>query len=104
MNASDDDYETDDDFDEIDDDSSEALVWRLLQLINPGDEDSALQQFTEYRDAVTGLEEGEFEPVEVVGQVIDWRAGFQIDEHELRALVQAVNELSARWNLSIDWG
>ena len=27
----------------------EALVWQLLLLINPGDEDTALRQFSTYR-------------------------------------------------------
>ena len=84
------------------DDSVEAQVWRLLLLINPGDEEAALLQFNAYREAVADGDDDE--PVEVVGRVIDWRAGFMVDEHDLRALVQALDELSARWNLSIDWG
>lgn len=103
MNPSDDDYDDEPGFDGMDDDSPEALVWRLLQLINPGDEDSALQQFSEYRDATAALGEDGFDPVEVVARVIDWRAGFQVEAHDLRALVQAIDELAARWNLSIDW-
>jgi hypothetical protein len=35
--------------------------------------------------------------------VIDWRAGFLVAEDDLRSLVQALDELTARWNLSIDW-
>ena len=30
---------------------SEALVWQLLLLINPGDEETALQQFAAYQEA-----------------------------------------------------
>jgi hypothetical protein len=41
--------------------------------------------------------------VEVIGRVIDWRSGFIVDEHDLRSLVQAINELASRWNLRIDW-
>lgn len=106
MNRSDDDYDGDAEYDpgDPDDDSVEALVWRLLQLLNPGDEETALQQFSEYRDAVAALGEDEFEPVEVVGRVIDWRSGFLVGEHDLRALVQAIDELAARWNLTVDWG
>lgn len=96
----DDDFDTDTEFDD-DDDSVEALVWRLLQLINPGDEETALQQFDAYRDAVA--EGDEDEPVELVGRVIDWRSGFMIEMGDLRSLVQVLDELSARWNLSIDW-
>ena len=102
MNPFDDD--ADDNPDEADDDSVEALVWQLLLLINPGDEESALLQFAAYRDAVAPLEEGSFEPVGMVAEVIDWRAGFQVEAHDLRALVQAIDELAARWNLMIDWG
>ncbi|OHC51128.1 MAG: hypothetical protein A2211_08945 [Rhodanobacter sp. RIFOXYA1_FULL_67_6] len=96
----DDDFDTGPDFDE-EDDSVEAKVWQMLLLINPGDEETALQQFADYREAAAEAEDAE--PVELVGRVIDWRSGFMVDEHDLRALVQALDELSARWNLSIDW-
>jgi hypothetical protein len=96
-----DDGEDEREFDD-EDDSVEARVWRLLLLINPGDEEAALLQFNAYREAVADGDDDE--PVELVGRVIDWRAGFMVDEHDLRALVQALDELSARWNLSIDWG
>lgn len=96
----DDDFDAGPDFDE-EDDSVEAKVWQLLLLINPGDEETALQQFADYREAAAEAED--VEPVELVGRVIDWRSGFMVDEHDLRALVQALDELSARWNLSIDW-
>ncbi|RCS28876.1 hypothetical protein DEO45_14345 [Rhodanobacter denitrificans] len=97
----------DDDFDddrEVDgeDDSVEAQIWRLLLLINPGDEETALQQFGEYREAVA--EGGDAEPVALIARVIDWRSGFMVAEDDLRSLVQALDELATRWNLSIDWG
>lgn len=96
----DDDFEDDQDFDE-EDDSVEASVWLLLLLINPGDEETARQQFTAYREAVADGDESE--PVELVARVIDWRSGFTVAQDDLRALVQALNELCARWNLLIDW-
>ena len=40
-----------DDEDDMDLDDTEALVWNLLVLINPGDEETALRQFAAYRDA-----------------------------------------------------
>ena len=54
------DYDPDDNFansfdagSEADDEESiEALVWQLLLLINPGDEDMALQQFAAYHEAL----------------------------------------------------
>jgi hypothetical protein len=101
MNSSDDDYDAEREFDDVDEGSVEAKVWQLLLLINPGDEETALLQFNDYREAMA--DDDEVEPIEVIGRVIDWRSGFIVDAHDLRSLVQAVNELSSRWNLSIDW-
>jgi len=91
------------DFDEDADDSLEARVWQLLQLINPGDEETALQQFADYREAVAEVDPDDVVPIAVIGRVIDWRSGFIVDAHDLRSLVQAVDELTSRWNLAIDW-
>lgn len=103
MSRDDDDFDIEHEFDDIEEDSVEARVWQLLLLINPGDEESALQQFADYREAAAGIAPDELVPVELVGQVIDWRAGFSVDAHDLRSLIQAIEELAARWNLSIDW-
>ena len=103
MSSFDDDFDAERDFDDPEEDSLEARVWQLLLLINPGDEETALQQFTEYREAVADVEADEVEAVDVIARVIDWRSGFIVDAHDLRSLVQAINELSSRWNLSIDW-
>jgi hypothetical protein len=81
-------------------DSVEALVWQLLLLVNPGDEDTALRHFAAWRD-VQAESGGMTDPVETAGQVIDWSAGFRVDD--AATLVQALDELAARWNLSIDW-
>jgi hypothetical protein len=97
------DFDDDDerDFDESDEDGSdESLVWQLLRLINPGDEDTALQQFGAWRDA---MEQDATDPVATVARVIDWRSGFSVDAADPRALVQALDELCTRWNLAIDW-
>ncbi|HXS04388.1 MAG TPA: hypothetical protein VN731_07920 [Rhodanobacter sp.] len=102
MHDEDDDFDGVHDFDD-EDDSVEAKVWQLLLLINPGDEETALLQFDDYREAVADLDPDEVEPIDVIGRVIDWRSGFIIGVQDLRSLVQAVNELSSRWNLSIDW-
>jgi len=102
MASYDDDFDQDDGYDDEDDDeSTESQVWRLLVLINPGDEDSAMQQFSAYRDTVE--EEGDDDPVRIVAQVTDWRSGFEVDADDTRTLVEAINELVSRWNLSIDW-
>lgn len=89
-----------DDGEELDD---EALVWQLLLLINPGDEDSALQQFARYREARE--ENGdESEPVETVQEAIDWTSGFYVDWKDTASFVDVLDQLAARWNLRIDWG
>jgi len=103
MNDFDDDDERDPEFDEDDDSSVEGLVWQLLRLINPGDEETALEQFDAWREIIAHAGEGEPDPVETVARVIDWRSGFHVDAGDPRALVQALDELCSRWNLAIDW-
>ena len=95
------DDDDDDTYDDEDgDDSVEARVWQLLTLINPGDEDTALRQFAAWRDVQA--ESGDAaDPVDTVAEVIDWTAGFRADDAP--TLVQALDELAARWNLAIDW-
>ena len=102
MNSSDDDFAPDHGFDE-DDNSLDANVWQLLLMINPGDDEAALQQFAAYREAVADTPEDEVDVAQVVGQVADWRATFHVDVEDTHALVQALDELAARWNLAIDW-
>ncbi|HUH89772.1 MAG TPA: hypothetical protein VLZ76_03825 [Lysobacter sp.] len=86
------------------DDTPEALVWQLLLLINPGDEESALQQFSEYRDALAETDPDEAEPVWLLKDVIDWKAGFYVDGTDAVSFIDTITELAARWNLRIDWG
>lgn len=101
MHDFDDDDEREPGFDDDEDGSDESLVWQLLRLINPGDEDTALQQFDAWREAIE--QGGAADPVETVARVIDWRSGFYVDAGDPRALVQALDELCTRWNLAIDW-
>uniref|UniRef100_UPI003CF95C99 DUF6630 family protein n=1 Tax=Stenotrophomonas sp. SrG TaxID=3414430 RepID=UPI003CF95C99 len=35
---------------------------------------------------------------------IAWQSGFEVERADTAALVSAVNELSARWNLQLAWG
>ncbi len=100
--SDDDDFAPDADADHDIDDTQESLVWQLLQLINPGDAELALQEFSAWRDAQDSGD-AERELIETVGRVIDWRSGFRVDAADTRALVQAIDELSARWNLTVDW-
>lgn len=81
----------------------EALVWQLLLLINPGDEETALRQFAHYREA--SLEAGDDdEPVWILKDSIDWTSGFYVDWKDNQSFIDSVTELIRRWNLAIDWG
>ncbi len=85
-------------------DTPEALVWQLLLLINPGDEEMALQQFSAYRDALGEAGDQEIEPVWLLKDAIDWKSGFYVDWADPQSLIDSITELAARWNLRIDWG
>ena len=88
---------------DLDDDATiEALASQLLLLINPGDEDAALQQFTAYQELQAGAEDSE--PVELLKDVIDWKSGFLVDDDDPGNCIDAIAELAARWNLRIEWG
>ncbi len=85
-------------------DTPEALVWQLLLLINPGDDEMALQQFSAYRDALAEAGDEEIEPVWLLKDAIDWKSGFYVDWADPQSLIDSITELAARWNLRIDWG
>lgn len=87
-----------------DEDTTQALVWQLLLLINPGDEETALQQFAAYRDALAEANASDVEPVWLLKDVIDWTSGFHVDAADPAAFIDSATELAARWNLWIDWG
>lgn len=96
--------ESENDFDEAD---FEARIWNLLVLINPGDEELALQQFNRWRELLA--EQGE--PLEAESDwlppllaAINWQSGLEVEREDLESLMSAVNELSARFNLQVDWG
>lgn len=105
-----DEYDPDDNFAhafgadaDIDEEAAlEALVWQLLLLINPGDEDAALQQFGTFREALAERG-GEAEAQDLLREAIDWKAGFFVHEDDPHALVESLDELAARWNLRIEW-
>lgn len=101
----DDNYTDDADHAEIDDEASaEALVWQLLLIINPGDEDAALQQFGAFQEALDGGDAEDIDAVWLLKDVIDWKSGFHVEETEPGALIECIAELAARFNLGIDWG
>jgi hypothetical protein len=84
------------------DDSTEALVWQLLLLINPGDEETALRQFGAYQDA--SVDADDVETAWLLKDVIDWTSGFSVQAADSATFIDAIAELVARWNLRIDWG
>lgn len=92
-----------DDADIDEDASTEALVWQLLLLINPGDGETALQQFTAYRDALADDAADEVEPIWVLRDIIDWTSGFHVADDDNASLVDSLVELAARYDLRIDW-
>ena len=90
---------------EVDEEAgTEALVWQLLLLINPGDEETALRQFGAWQDATADLDDRETEPAWVLKDIIDWTSGFQVHDDDAAAFVESITELVARWNLDLDWG
>ncbi|WP_250624284.1 DUF6630 family protein [Pinirhizobacter soli] len=92
----------DGDGEELDASSVEGLVWQLLLLINPGDEDTAMQQFAQVREA--GMGEDAEATLLAIRDAIDWRSGFHVAADEPRQLIDAVEELVSRYHLTIDWG
>ena len=100
-------FDFEEDAHDFDEDDFEARAWNLLALINPGDEELALQQFNRWRELLA--EQGE--PLEAdsdwlppLFSAIGWQSGFEVERDDLDALMSAVNELSARFNLQLDWG
>ncbi len=89
----------------IDDEANaEALLWQLLLLINPGDDEAALQQLDAWREAIEVADAEDPEPLVLLREVIDWKAGFHVAATDAAGLVECLDELAARWNLRIDWG
>lgn len=87
---------------ELDDEAAlEQVIWQLLLLINPGDEDAAREQFEAWQQAM-GTQDAA-DPVEILADVTDWRSGFRVGVDDTRALVESLDELASRWNLRIDW-
>jgi hypothetical protein len=88
---------------DVDEDAGEEqLVWQLLLMINPDDEDSALQQFAAYQEGVAAQDDRAL--AWRLNDIIDWKAGFHVDEGDPATCMDAIAQLAARWNLRIDWG
>lgn len=85
------------------DDALETVAWQFLLLANPDDEDAALQQFAAFRQALDNA--GDYaDPGVLLRAAIDWQAGFHVPEDDAQGLMEALDELVARWRLRIDWG
>ncbi|KAF1716925.1 hypothetical protein CSC74_08640 [Pseudoxanthomonas yeongjuensis] len=91
------------DIEDADELTTEALAWQLLLLVNPGDEETALRQFSHYREAMAEAG-GDVEPVWLLKDAIDWTSGFFVDWKDAESFIDSVAELVRRWNLDIDWG
>lgn len=104
-------YDPDDNFDHafhghdgVDEDASlEVVAWQFLLLVNPDDEDAALEQFRAFQQVLENAGD-DADPAALLREVIDWKAGFCVDEEDAQALMEVVDELVSRWQLRIDWG
>ncbi len=103
-------YDPDDNFDHafhvqvgVDaEDALEVVAWQFLLLANPDDEDAAQDQFAGFRQLLEDRGGGA-DPAALLREAIDWKAGFCVPEDDAQALMEAVDELVARWQLRIDW-
>jgi len=87
----------------VDDEAAiDELVWNLLLLINPGDEESALQQFGDWQERMQESSDDD-EALSVLRDVIDWKSGFRVPLDEPEVLMEALDELASRVGLQIDW-
>lgn len=104
-------YDPDDNFDHafhahvgLDDEAAlEVVAWQFLMLVNPDDEDAAQEQFASFRQALEDQGD-DADPTALLREAIDWKAGFCVHEDDAQALMEAVDELVARWQLRIEWG
>lgn len=87
---------------DLDDEAAlEQVIWQLLLLINPGDEDAAREQFGAWQQS---LAQDGGDPIDRLDDATDWRSSFRLETQDTRTLVESLDELSSRWNLRIDWG
>lgn len=104
------DYDPDDNFGHafhaqthIDDEAAlEVVVWQFLLLINPDDEDAALAQFADFQRQLDDRGE-DADPAQLLREVIDWKAGFHVEEEDAQGLMEALEELAARWRIQFNW-
>jgi len=112
MSARDHDFDPDDNFafgaaDDEGDDSEhegdiEVLAWQWLLRINPGDEESAVQQFQAFRETL-GDDDAPGSVQAALEAATDWRSSFRIAEDARATLIDALTTLSERFRVEIDW-
>lgn len=85
---------------DLDDEAAlEAVVWQLLLLVNPGDEDAATAQLAAWQEAAEAAD-----PLDALRLATDWKSAFHVEDGDTRGLVECLDELAARFDLRIDWG
>ena len=77
-----------------DEDALDVVAWQFLLLVNPDDEDAALQQFAAFRAALEEAGEGA-DPALLLRDTIDWKAGFHVGEEDAAGLMEALDELAS---------
>ncbi|HEY4583460.1 MAG TPA: hypothetical protein VIG88_11455 [Lysobacter sp.] len=88
---------------DLDDEAAlEAVIWQLLLIINPGDEDAAHAQLLAWQESLDDGQDVET-AIDRLQDVIDWKAGFRVADGDTDGAMEALDELAARWNLRIDW-
>lgn len=88
------------------DDESRQAVERLLGMINFDDGAMVEKQLAlldealeEADDTVEGTE-----LLSLVQDVVDWEAGFQVEQNDTATFIDCMNQLAARVALVLDWG
>ena len=79
--------------------------WRRMP---PWERAALMRKFADlyatYVDALAEVDPDEAQPVWLLKDVIDWKAGFYVDGADAVSFIDTITELAARWNLRIDWG
>jgi hypothetical protein len=87
---------------DVTDGDIEALVWQWLLRINPGDDEAATQQLAAFREAL-GVDDAPDAVQAALETATDWRSSFRISENARSTLIDAIDTLSERFRVEIDW-
>lgn len=89
----------------LDDDTQQA-VERLLGMINFDDGVMVEKQLALIDEALEDADdtvEAE-ELLSIVQDVIDWEAGFEVEQNDAATFIDCLNQLCARLDIVLDWG